>query len=223
MATRRGSRGAGRGSARGGVRGQAGNAPATPRGAGSQSGSLNALEDYLSRVHERLERAGGGMVFKVPDPVVVTKRLDGARVEGRLERSVACDFSGFVIWLGQARGVAGEAKMTREARRWRCGGAASCFQPGQRERLTRAAQLGALAWVMVRRYDDSSSADYLLAVTPEGVSGLKDGWETVSVLWEDLAPWRVPPGKTWVDAIQREGVGGIQKDAWEEYARLGWA
>lgn len=82
----------------------------------------------------------------------------------------------------------------------------------QGRKLCRSAQMGAIAGVFLRRiFPDKASQDYFVPWGPAGP--LDQGKRFTLHFDDDLAPFALPGGKTWLDAATQ----------WDSYRDQGWA
>ena len=156
--------------------------------------TIGAVAGYDKRIH----------LIKVPTPVQIFEVVRG-EVRGRLQSKRACDFIG---WIKGGRAVYIEAKSTRsKALKWRLDERLRSYQLPW---LHEAAAQGCICAVYVR----SPDSDYLVPVTVHGLPS-----PALSIDWEILEPYKLPPGRSFVDALlDRAGVVSL----WEDYIVNGW-
>lgn len=109
------------------------------------------VEQGCERENSTAARLDLAYVFKVPDPVKITKRHKGGGVTGRLEPSVWVDYSG--VWK-DGRAIAYECKKSEHATRFAFSNL-EAQKPGQVtqwERLARVHEMGGIAFVFLWWY-----------------------------------------------------------------------
>jgi recombination protein U len=146
------------------------------------------LERYLDSLHANYARAGLAYLFKVPNPVNITKHPDRAGlIRGHLMAPVWVDYSGL---LKGGRGIAIEAKTY--------GGNDPSFplnrlKPHQLQCLTMVQAMGGAAFLFVRHM--KAGRDYLIPVD------YLNGLERRSFRWDDVARYAVTSPRGWIDRI----------------------
>lgn len=145
-----------------------------------------------------LENQGYAHIAEIPDPVRITYRR-GSTVKGHIETPKEVDFSGT---LAHGRSIVFESKVTKHATRF---GFHKLEQSGdehqrtrQRDLLQRHAQMGAVAFVLVRRTTDRiRQHTYILPVDPDGTIANTPDRERRSINWDDAGRFEVPRGRHW--------------------------
>ena len=166
------------------------------------------LEIYLDRLHKLYAAQGRALLFKVPTP---------RSFAGQKRPAVFVDYSG-AIEGGTA--VCIEAKMCehtslRSAR----GFALGKISQHQRAILTSMHAMGAISAVYVRGGYSTTSHDYLVP------TAYVDALEKKSFKWTEVERYKVPPGRSWLDAtsiLRAYRDTPTERDAWVEYCENGW-
>ena len=168
------------------------------------------LEAYLREVHRHYKLQRRAYMQKAPDPVNITGRR-GSKVWGVISKSYFPDFFGYVIHKPYPIFVGGEAKECSHERRF----SLSRIEQSQAETLGQIHKDGGIAWVWIRNLrGDDGFVDYLLPWIHIS-KWIQEGHK--SATWNDMIPWRVPPGLGWIDAaVQRQDV------TWSTFCELGW-
>ena len=169
--------------------------------------AAQGLERMLLAQCEVMAARGRARVTRCHPAVQVVRALKGGRVEGFVT-GIMLDFEGVLSPSGRC--VLLEAKTSHAGTSW------PLCDLGDEQALRMAswASCGALALLYVQRWDGLSRAgDYLLPVDGAGrIAGLVThpallvlSNERKSIRWEDMEPWRVAAGESWLDAAKRLG------------------
>ena len=137
------------------------------------------------------------------DGRLVTCRLEGkgwVDFTATLNDGLSCDFDAKdVVWDGKSR-------------RWSLG---TRLRGHQGQTLTRLDHMGHVAFVYLRRRRLVRCQDYVI---PAHV--IKDG--PASILWDDLEPWAIPPGLTWIEPVCSWWTG-YREQGWKLITEDRWA
>lgn len=150
-----------------------------------------------------IENKGLARVRKLPDPVRITGR-DGGKITGYPTRREWADFYG-VLKGGNA--IAFEAKSTTEEASFPLASlrAKKDGDPSQLEILQAIVELGGIAFVALRHTPDYafSHEDFLLPVAGDGRLAGYDVKDRASLPIDELGPYKIKPGETWLDTLIR--------------------
>lgn len=163
----------------------------------------SGLEKYLDILNKNYRNLGIAAVFKVPTPGQI-EGSKGGKTFGRKAPAVWVDYSGM---LKGGRAVAVEAKYTGQPV---VSFPLSTITDTQRDTLSLVHSMGGVAALYVRHFDIAGpraiSRDYFVPVS------YLDALTRRSFRWSDVEQFRIPTGRTWVEAAQE----------WETYTEHGW-
>ena len=172
------------------------------------------LENYLDRLNSLYVAQGRAFMFKVPTPLQIKGQLPGVGMVKAVKiKAVYVDYAGT---LDGGISVALEAKChTTDGPSYPFGQ----MPRHQRDALTMVHKLGGIAALYVRRAHGMTVDDYLVPAV------WLDAHPRKSFKWTEVEQFKVPSGKTWLDAVNRwHDVAGqmIRVTTAYCYTELGW-
>ena len=195
----------------------------------SQAGTKNLLEASLDTLHKGYRLEGRALVYKIPANTVIEGSLPGGRLIARKDKAQMGDYAGTVnvgrMQLLDGRvvpvglSVAGEAKSQVGGKSFDLGK----IQTHQRRFLQDSADQGAVTWIYLRRRRQvlktitREEADYLIPIKPSS-GPAAFSYSQGRVDWADIEQWRIPDGKSWIDAVM---VG--TRMVWHSYCQSSWS
>lgn len=151
---------------------------------------MNDFEQYLCDLHVIYERQGRARLDKTHPAVKVLSKVTRGRFRACWLAKSGADYVGT---LRGGRAIHLEAKM-RSGSRFE----ARAVKPHQLAAMASHVRMGALAYVIVR----GGGGDYLLRVDRGG--RIVEMIGRASATWEELGPYRIPSGQTWLDVVEEE-------------------